>query len=395
MNKWIVALCAGALMAASAVAAETKSGDMLDHMILSASGDSWTVWGAPGAVRDDAGVKGGKITRVTAKKGANPWDTQASTVVPQAVQKGDIILVAYYARVETPPAGAATANIPSASIGLNKAPYTSFASEPSAPNGTWGVYYTSGVAEADHPKGSLNFGIQLAAADQVVDLGPVFMFNLGPNWDLTKIPHNKLAAAAPAAPAAPAAASSPETAYAADLAKLRTKLPVKGVLINDPAQIYSYGPDITETQIAAADITGGKAKRIVTNKAGAHPYDDGASSPISAAIKKGDVVFAAVLVRATEPAPGAQAALIPELGVHLAGAPYTAIATSSATAPKGQWTWVYASGVATTDYASGTTGFAMQLGGSAQTLDIGAVYVLNLGPGVDTNKLPNNFGKPF
>ena len=49
-----------------------------------------------------------------------------------------------------------------------------------------------------------------------------------------------------------------------------------------------------------------------------------------------------------------------------------------------------ASGIATADYAPGTTGFGMQLGGDKQTIDIGAVYVLNLGPGVDLAKLPSN-----
>jgi hypothetical protein len=392
MNKWIVALCAGALMTISAQAADTgKGGDLLDHMILSASGDSWNVQG--GTVRDDAEVKGGKATRVTVRKGVNPWDVQATIAVPQPVAKGDVVMVAYYARIETPPAGAATGIISQAGVQLAKAPYTAFANEPAAPNGKWGVYYTSGVADADYSKGAINLVLHLASANQVIDLGPVFMFNLGPDWDRAKIPHNKPAAAAPAA--APAAAAAPETAYAADLAKLRTKLPVKGVLINDPAQLYTYGPDITATPVAAPEVTGGKALRTVTAKRGANPWDDGASSPIGTAVKKGDVVFAAVRVRAAEPAAGATAAMISELGVHLAGAPYTAIATSSATAPKGQWTWVFASGVATTDYAPGSIGFGMQLAGAAQTLDIGPVYILNLGPGVDTNKLPNNFGNPF
>jgi hypothetical protein len=380
-------------MAASALAAETKGGDLLDHMILSASGDSWNVQG--GTVRDDADVKGGKATRVAVRKGANPWDVQAMIGIPQPVAKGDIFLVAYYARIETPPAGATTGIISQAGVQMSKAPYTAFANEPSAPNGKWGVYYASGVADADYSKGALNLVLHLASADQVIDLGPVFMFNLGPNWDRTKIPHNKLAAVAPAAPSAPAAAPAPETAYAADLAKLRSKLPVKGVLINDPAQIYTYGSDITAQPVAAAEVTGGKALRTVTAKRGANPWDDGASSPIGIAVKKGDVVFAAVLVRAAEPPSGAAAAVISELGVHLTGAPYTAIATSSATAPKGQWTWVFASGTATTDYAPGTISFGMQLGAAAQTLDIGPVYVLDLGPGVDTNKLPNNFGKAF
>lgn len=396
MNKWIVALITGALMTVAAAAADAAKGDdMLSHLILSASAESWNVWNATSAVRDDAGVQAGKAMRITAHKSANPWDAQASVTLPQPVQKGDVLLVAYYARVETPPPGATTANIPSAGIGLNKAPYTGLTSDAAAPTSKWAVYYSSGVADDDHPKGVLNFGVQLAAADQVIDLGPVFVFNFGPNYDRTKLPHNKVAAAAPAAPVA-AVPQTPEGIYAADLAKIRAKLPVKGVLINDdPGAIFTYGPDVTSQSVAAADVAGGKFTRTVTAKPGTNSWDDGASAPVTGAIKKGDVVFAAVLVRATEPAPGALAGLISELGVHLSGAPYTAIATASATAPKGQWTWVFASGVATADYAPGTVGFGVQLGASKQTIDIGPVFVLNLGPGVDPAKLPNNFGKPF
>jgi hypothetical protein len=397
MNKWMVALMTGALMTVAATAADAPKGDdMLSHLVLGASADSWNVWNATAAVRDDAGVQAGKATRVTAKKGANSWDAQASVTLQQPVQKGDVLLVAYYARVETPPAGATTANIPSAGLGLNKAPYTGLTSEAAAPTSKWAVYYSSGVADDDHAKGSLNFGVQLAAADQVIDLGPVFIFNFGPSYDRTKLPHNKIAAAA--APAAPVAAApqTPEGVYAADLAKIRGKLPVKGVLINaDPGAIFAYGPDTTAQSVTAADVTGGKFTRTVTAKPGTNSWDDGVSAPVTGTIKKGDVVFAAVLVRATEPAPGAQTGLIAELGVHLSGAPYTAIATASATVPKGQWTWIFASGVATADYASGTVGFGMQLGASKQTLDIGPVFVLNLGPGIDTAKLPNNFGKPL
>ena len=111
-------------------------------------------------------------------------------------------------------------------------------------------------------------------------------------------------------------------------------------------------------------------------------------------IKKGDVIFVAAMLRAAELAPGAQAGVIAELGVHLAGAPYTAIATSSASLPKGQWIFVYASGVAAADYAPGSVGFGLQLGSSQQTIDVGPVYVLDLGPGIDTAALPNNFGSP-
>ena len=384
MKTWMIALVTGALMTVSAQAAD-KADDMLSHLLFGASADSWNVWNAQSKVIDDATVQAGKAIRITAKKSANPWDAQASIAITKPIAKGDVILVAYYARVETPPAGATTAFIPTASIGLSKAPYTSFAGAAAAPTSKWAVYYTAGVADDDHNKGALNFGVQLAGADQVVDLGPAFFFDFGPNYDVAKLPHNKTAAAA--APA-PVAAQTPETIYAADLAKLRAKLPVKGTLINDPAQVYTYGPDVTGQPITAADVTAGKATRTVTAKAAPHPYDDGLSVPLTAAIKKGDVVFAAVQVRVIQSA--AAKTQIPELGVHLSGAPYTAIASASATAAKNEWTWLYASGIASEDYASGTTGFLMQLGAAAQTIDIGPVIVLDLGPGVDTAKLPAN-----
>jgi hypothetical protein len=61
-----------------------------------------------------------------------------------------------------------------------------------------------------------------------------------------------------------------------------------------------------------------------------------------------------------------------------------------ASVPKGQWTWVYASGIASTDCAPGSADFGLQLGGSAQALDLGPAYVLNLGPQADPQKLPSN-----
>lgn len=386
MNKWIAALAMGAFIGTPALAADAGKNDMLDHLVLAASADSWSVVNTATKVIDDPGVQAGKATRIASRKSANPWDTQAAFTLSKPLKQGDIFLVAYYARVVTPPPGATTALVPAALLGLNKPPYSTVASDGAAFGPKWGLYYTSGVADKDYPPGALNFNVQLAAADQEVDLGPAFVFNFGPDYDRSKLPHNKMAVAAPPPPAA--------NLYDSELAKLRAKLPVPGTLIGaDPGALYTYGPDITAQPIAAAEIAGGKATRTVTAKAGANPWDDGASTPIATAVKKGDVVFAAALVRMTEPAPGAQTGLISEFGVHLTGAPYTAIATASATAPKGVWTWIYASGTAGADYPAGAISFGMQLGCCKQTVDVGPVFVLDLGPGIDTAKLPNNFGK--
>lgn len=394
MNKWMVALGAGLLtMVLSVVPAGlARADDMLNYLIISASADSWNVLNAQTAVRADPGVQAGKAMRITARKGVNPWDAQATITINKPIHNGDVILAVYYARVETPPTGAATAIIPNAGIGLNQPPYSSFAGEAAYPNAHWAVYYTSGVADKDYGSGTLNFGVQLAAADQTVDLGPVFIFDFGPNYDRSKLPHNRaLAAAAPAvAPAAPTA----ETIYSSDLGRLRTRLPVRGTLINDPGTVFGFGAGLTSQQIAVPEIAGGHAMRTVMAHPAAQPWDAGVSIPVTGAIHKGDVVFVAAYVRAAETAPGSQAGLISELGVHLSQSPWTALATASASVPKGQWTWVFASGVATADYPAGSVGFGMQLGCCQQTLDVGPVFVLNLGPGVDTAALPNNFGRP-
>jgi hypothetical protein len=392
VKKWMVALFTGALMAVLSMVPSgvARADDMLNYLIISASADSWNTFNAQTSVRDDPGVQAGKAMRISARKGVNAWDAQASITINKQIHKGDVILVVYYARVETPPAGATTAIIPNAGIGLNAAPYTSFAGEAAYPTNRWAVYYTSGVADADYAPGALNFSVQLAAETQTLDLGPVFIFNFGPNYDRSKLPHNRTVMAAAPAPAAPPTA---ETIYTADLNRLRTRLPVRGTLLNDPGAVFGFGSGLTTQQIVVPEISGGKAVRTVMAHPAAQAWDAGASSPITGTIHKGDVILVAAYVRVTEASPGSQAGLIAELGVHMSQSPWTAVATASASVPKGQWTWVYASGVATVDYPAGSVGFGMQLGCCQQTLDIGPVFVLNLGPGVNTAALPNNFGR--
>ena len=44
----------------------------------------------------------------------------------------------------------------------------------------WGQYHGEGVASKDYKAGEINATIHLATAKQVVDLGPVFVIDLGP-----------------------------------------------------------------------------------------------------------------------------------------------------------------------------------------------------------------------
>lgn len=377
---WLAAL-AGVFLV-TPIQAQTGGDDILKNMINSPSADSWSVWNATIEVIKDDTVQGGKASRITvAKKGANPWDASASDAIVKPVKKGDVILIAYWARVEVPPEGSQTATLPQVSLGINKAPYSTFVNEPATITRKWTMYYASGVADADYKPSDLNVSIQLATDKQVLDLGPVFVLDFGPDYDRTKLPHNKIATTA--APAAPAAVS-PETRFADALAKLRAKLPAKGTLISDPGQQpYLYGNDQSGQTVDAADVPGGKALHVIISKAAAHPFDTGAALPLTGDIKKGDTVFMAAYVRAS-------AGQLSEIGVHMANSPWTAITTAAPALTANKWTLVYSSGVATADYKAADVNVGMQLGCCQQTLDLGPIFVLNLGPGVAPTALPKN-----
>lgn len=360
--------------------ADSTATDVLKNMINSPTADSWNVYGAVSGLHEDLTVQAGKAMRITVtKKGENPWDAAASDAIVKPVTKGDVILVAFWARAEEPPKGSDTVLLNSVSVGITKAPYTSFVAEPVTISGKWQMYYASGVADADYKAGQLNVGIQLASEAQVIALGPVFVLDFGPNYDRSKLPRNKTAP-----PIAPA--SMAPSALNAALATLQAKLPVKGALISDPAQApFLFGPDLSGHAIDDTTVPGGKALRVATAKAGAHPWDDGATVALTGGIRKGDTVVLAAYLRAKD-----TSAQITEIGVHMSASPWTAIATASASLPANQWRLVYASGVAAADYPVDAVNAGLQLGQAQQMIDIGPIFVLNLGPSVTIEALPKN-----
>lgn len=396
MLKWFFALLTAASIA---VAASAQGG--LESKIVNTG--TWNAWGAKTKVRSDDTVEGGFALRVYADKGGNPWDASAAVAISKPIKKGDVLLAYFLARVEKAPEGRSTASLPAISIQMAGAPYTGLFSEPAEITGKWEKYYVSGVADRDYDAGQLNLTVQLAADKQVIDLGPVAIIDLGPNFDLSKLPHNRVAAAAPP-PADDGQtvivcadcdrgmrrAAEAETRFADALNALRAKLPVKGILLNDPGQpLGVYGPDQTNSVIDAADVPGGKAVRVVA-KRGSDPWSDGGSVPIYGEIHKGDTVQMAVYVRAAEVTNEAQAGVVSSMGIQLTRNPWTPVASTAVSVPHNEWRVFYVSGIATTHYAPGEASASFQFGCCNQTLDIGPIFVLNLGQGVDPTKLPQN-----
>jgi len=136
--------------------------------------------GASPRLRDDPAVQGGKALRIQVReKGANQWDVAVESAIGQPVKAGDELLLAFWARLEKGESGATSATLPFNGVQLSAAPYTDLFAEPVTIGPEWKLFEVKGKAAADYAGGTLKATIHLASAQQTVDLGPLFVVNLG------------------------------------------------------------------------------------------------------------------------------------------------------------------------------------------------------------------------
>ena len=177
--------------APAAPAAPRQGGSMLDKAVNIVHVSSWNIYGA-GQTHEtiDSSVQGGRAVRVNiAVAGGNTWDVGAGSVSTRPVRAGDVLLLAVWMRTERAPQGADAGR---AIIRLqgNAEPYPDVVSVPVAPTGEWKLYFANAVADRDWAPGALGATVQLAGASQTIDLGPVFIFDMGPDYDRSTLPTN-------------------------------------------------------------------------------------------------------------------------------------------------------------------------------------------------------------
>jgi hypothetical protein len=129
-------------------------------------------------------LPGGFAFRVKARKGANPWDVQANSPVAGAINEGDVIMLNYYARAETPADGGSRLT---ARIQLNSPPWTAVLESTAPITGEWQSYCAFRVSNASIGEKRGTVSIHLATAEQVIELGPVLVFNFGKGYDTKKL----------------------------------------------------------------------------------------------------------------------------------------------------------------------------------------------------------------
>lgn len=389
MSKALIGLMSTALVVSAVIAgsaqAENAGGDaaVLNQLLNTPAANAWSSWGTKAILKRDSTVTGGAAMHIEiATKPANPWEAAAALPINKPVNKDDVIMVSFWARAATPAPGGSTATLSSIAVQLAKAPYTSLFNESADVGGTWAMYYASGVAGQDYGAGQLNVSVLLGAAQQTVDLGPAFVLNLGPRYDVSKLPHNKKVTAAP--PIATAATPDNHVSINAALTSLRAKLPKAGTLISDPTHLaFAFGADQTSQNVTASDVPGGAATRTILSKAGANPWDDGVSQPLNGAVKQGDTILMAAYLRSND-----GIGTIASMGVALNHAPWSQIIAKPVTVPTGGWHLITVSGSATTNASASELMAMMQTGAAKQSLDVGPVFVLNLGQGITPAQLP-------
>ena len=174
-------LLAGVALSGVAVAEE----DIVSRMINKETNGAWFIQPEkPKAKHMKADVLGGYAFRVRATKSANPWDVQASSPIAGAINEGDVIMVNYYARAEEPAEGGSSLTL---RVQLAGPPYSSVLETTTKISGEWDSYCAFRVASASLGEKKSSVSIHLATAKQVIDLGPVMVFNFGPGYDTKKL----------------------------------------------------------------------------------------------------------------------------------------------------------------------------------------------------------------
>jgi len=170
---FLAALAAVSLLGAGAAGVHAQQAA---NELLNEPSANWSVYG-PGqthkGMRDKA-VQGGGAMRVTvAAMPANAWDAGASAPIAKPIHKGDMLVLAFYARLVSGGSGGKTEI--AASIQRSTSPYDPIVSGKVTLTGEWTLVHIEGKAAADYPAGAANVALSLGTGVHIVDLGPVFV----------------------------------------------------------------------------------------------------------------------------------------------------------------------------------------------------------------------------
>lgn len=177
-------------------------------------------------------------------------------------------------------------------------------------------------------------------------------------------------------------------------ARIWQMLPRPSEMIRYPgADGLSYYGLNKEPKITTVErLPGGEALEVVVSKKGSNIYSAGVQATNQIRVSTGDVILAAVWMRATQLPEGLSQTAVP-IALQEAKDPYDTWAIEQANVGAG-WRLYFVHGTAPEKYKKGRMMLSLQMGGAKHTIEVGPVYLMNMGEGdVDSSSLPGNVNR--
>lgn len=158
-----------------------SAGDLTDRILNDPRPAAFRPYGLrlPPRVRNDKAVQFGKALRMPIDSAAPP-DFRIGMTLPvlKPIKRGDKVVIAFWARAHETEGGA-PGKIARVQLELATAPHRALFAQPVVVGSEWRMHQVAGVADGDYAPMALNAAMHLAAAKQVIDIGPVFVLRYG------------------------------------------------------------------------------------------------------------------------------------------------------------------------------------------------------------------------
>lgn len=174
-------------------------------------------------------------------------------------------------------------------------------------------------------------------------------------------------------------------------ARVWQMLPRPSEMIRYPGAdgLAHYGLTKDPKIVSVERLPGGEALQIKVSKKGANIYSAGVQATNQIKVSKGDIIFTAVWMRATKLPDETTETTIP-IVLQEAKEPYETWAAEQVKVGQ-DWRLHFIHGTAPEKYKNGGMTLSLQVAGAEHTLEVGPVYMMNMGKGdVDTSTMPRN-----
>ncbi len=126
------------------------------------------------------GMPGGSAMAINmSQQSANVYDAGVNIPISAAVAEGDVLTVAFVARSISAETETGASKV-AVRVQHNKPPYSGFGDNMLAIGPNWKIYQLRTQARMDIPAGEGVVALHMAGAQQLVEVGPIYVLNAGP-----------------------------------------------------------------------------------------------------------------------------------------------------------------------------------------------------------------------